>query len=74
MTRTFVELEVSQAAFDEIAGKLRAAGYAHACGDGIVDMHGIALTREPDALVVCVGPYSSAMWPVHRVGPCEIPT
>lgn len=53
-TYTYVELEVSAAAYDEIAGKLRAAGYDHAFQDGTIDMHGLALTRateeeSPDA-------------------------
>jgi hypothetical protein len=43
-THTFAELGVSQAAYDEIAGKLRAAEYDHAFGDdGVIDMHGIGL-------------------------------
>lgn len=45
MTHTFAELEVSAAAYDEIAGKLREAGYGHAFVDGAIDMHGIGLTR-----------------------------
>ena len=44
-TRTFAKLEVSTATYDEIAGKLRAAGYDHAFIDGAIDMHGIGLTR-----------------------------
>lgn len=40
---------MSAAAYDEIAGKLRAADYGHVFGsDGEIDMHRIALTREPD--------------------------
>lgn len=57
-THTYAELPVSQATFDEIAAKLKAAGYDHAfdilsydgigCG-GTIDMHGIGLTiEEPD--------------------------
>jgi len=50
VTRTYALLEVSAAAHDEIAAKLRGAGYDHAFGDeGEIDMHGIALTRtDPD--------------------------
>jgi len=52
-TYTYVELEVSAAAYDEIAGKLRAAGYDHAFHDGTIDMHGLALIKQvegsPDA-------------------------
>jgi hypothetical protein len=46
VTYTVATLEVSAAAFDEIAAKLRAAGYDH-CFDeaGLVDMTHIALVR-----------------------------
>jgi len=45
-TYTFAELEVSPAAYDEIAKKLRDADYGHAfSADGTIDMHGIGLTR-----------------------------
>jgi len=47
-THTFAELEVSAAAYDEIAAKLRAAGYDHAFVNGAIDMHGIGLTRGPE--------------------------
>lgn len=43
MTHTYVVMELSQAAYDEIAAKMRAAGYDHVFGsDGEIDMHGIA--------------------------------
>jgi hypothetical protein len=46
MTHTYALLEVSPAAYDEIAAKLREAGYNQAFGDeGEIDMHGIALGR-----------------------------
>jgi hypothetical protein len=46
-THTYVELEISRAAFDEIAAKLKAADYGHAFIDpATIDMHGIAVTRE----------------------------
>lgn len=45
-TRTFAEMEVSAAVFEEVAAKLMDAGYDHAFVDGALDMHGIALTRE----------------------------
>ena len=46
VTHTYALLEVSAAAYDEIAAKLREAGYDHVFGgDGEIDMHGIALTR-----------------------------
>lgn len=54
-THTFAELGVSAAAYDEIAGKLREAGYDHAfieatVGSGglVIDMHGIGLVRGPE--------------------------
>lgn len=48
-THTVVELEISAAAYDEIRGKLAAAGYQHAFDDeGMIDMTGIGVTRGPD--------------------------
>ncbi|MFL5912778.1 MAG: hypothetical protein ACJ768_19710 [Gaiellaceae bacterium] len=48
-TYTFVELELSPAAYDEIRAKLEAAGYSHALGvDGAIDMHGLAVVRQPE--------------------------
>lgn len=47
-TYTFAKLEVSRGTYDEIAGKLRAAGYDHAFVDGAIDMHGIGLVRSPE--------------------------
>ena len=45
MTYAYVLMEVSQATFDEIAARLRAADYRHAFHDdgATLDMHGIAL-------------------------------
>lgn len=50
-THTFVVLEVSHAAYDEIKGKLEAAGYdvmvkEKADGSELLDMHGLALSRR----------------------------
>jgi hypothetical protein len=46
-THTYAILEVSDDAYHEIAGKLRAAGYDHAFHeDGAIDMHGIALAPQ----------------------------
>ena len=45
MTYTFATMDVSKKTYDEIAGKLREAGYDHAFVDGALDMHGIALTK-----------------------------
>jgi hypothetical protein len=49
-THTYAILELSGAAFDEIAAQLRAAGYDHAFHAVrdygiIVDMHGIAVAK-----------------------------
>lgn len=52
MTHTVATLEVSQAVYDEIAGKLRAAGYGHCFLEGeggLIDMTGIGIEAEkPD--------------------------
>ena len=46
-THTFATLELSEAAYEEIAAKLREADYRHAfLEDGVIDMHGIGVTRE----------------------------
>jgi hypothetical protein len=51
MTYTYAILEVSAAAYEEIAEKLKAAGYQHAFHkdgrDTVIDMHGIALKEQP---------------------------
>lgn len=48
-THTYAELELSTAAYDEIAAKLRAADYDHAfMDDGTIDMHGIGVTKALD--------------------------
>lgn len=49
-THTYVILEVSQAAYDEIKSKLEAAEYQHAFHEDrehgvVIDMHGIALAK-----------------------------
>ena len=49
-THSYVILELSQAAFDEISKKLRAAGYDQAFhtdqGRVVIDMHGIAVAAS----------------------------
>ena len=46
MTYTWAKLEISPAAYDEIAAKLEAAGYKQALSEkGMMDMAGIGLTR-----------------------------
>jgi hypothetical protein len=49
-THTYVVLEVSKRAFEEIKKKLKEAGYQHTFHDGLIDMHGIAIQidrKEP---------------------------
>lgn len=46
MTHTYVTLDISPAAYDEIRAKLEEAGYQHAFMEGgEIDMHGLALVR-----------------------------
>lgn len=53
MTYTYAELVVSADCYSEIMRLLQAAGYDHAFhrdnGRALIDMHGIALSRNPDA-------------------------
>lgn len=45
-THTYAKLELSPAAYEEIATKLQEAGYDHAfMSDGTIDMHGIGVTN-----------------------------
>lgn len=56
-THTVVELGVSPAAYDEIAKKLRDAGYDHVFfEEGLIDLTGIAIVKEAveSALVQCI--------------------
>ena len=51
MTHTYVILELSPAAWQEISDKMRDAGYSHAFHDDtehgeVIDMHGIAVAAE----------------------------
>jgi len=62
-THTYTLLELSDQAYDEIAIKLRDAGYDHAfTKNGEIDMHGIGVVRTPDTSEIkglrcnCVGP------------------
>lgn len=52
-THTYVILELSDSAYEEIAKKLEEAGYSHAFdGEGekcVIDMHGIAVGRAGSA-------------------------
>ena len=47
-TYTYATMEISKAAWDEIAEKLKEAGYTQAFHDfgRVLDMHGIALVQE----------------------------
>jgi hypothetical protein len=81
-THTFVVLEISQAAFDEIKAKLEAAGYQHAFNedeDGLkIDMQGIAVAAEkPPVKVqdmspcVCDRPQSVESSPIDQISTCK---
>lgn len=49
MTYTYVILQVSEETYNEIKDKLKAADYGHAFDNGVIDMHGIALsTKDPN--------------------------
>ena len=52
MTYTYVTLELSQEAYEEVATKLRAAGYSHAFNGTTIDMHGLAIipSQDPDKI------------------------
>lgn len=66
MSHTFALLDVSPAAYAEIREKLKAAGYDHALhGDGVIDLHGLALTTEHET-----GCYAQP-YPEGRGGPCS---
>jgi hypothetical protein len=50
MTHTLAKLELSKAAYDEIATKLIDAGYQHAfLEDGLIDMDGIGVAPAEEA-------------------------
>jgi hypothetical protein len=50
-THTYVTLEISASAYDEIATALRAADYGHCFNsEGEIDMAGIAVTRGADPM------------------------
>ena len=56
MVYTYAELEVSPAVYDEIASKLRAAGYGdafvteHGEHNPTIDMHGLGLVRGAEGM------------------------
>lgn len=47
MSYTYVTMEISRTAYDEIARLMREAGYDSAFDDDAIDMHGIALLPAP---------------------------
>ncbi len=50
-THTYVTLEISDLAYQEIRSKLEAAGYQHTfMNDGAIDMHGIAVKSDGEKL------------------------
>lgn len=53
-THTLAEMQVSARVYEEIAAKLREAGYDHAfMEDGVISMQGIGITRpQPSAMAV----------------------
>jgi len=55
-THTYVVLEVSSDAYQEIKLKLKAAGYDHAfMSNGEIDMHGIAVSEDPTTTALFLG-------------------
>lgn len=55
-THTYVVLEISQDAYDEIRKKLEEAGYQHAfMKNGEIDMHGIAVAADPKTNALYLG-------------------
>ncbi len=75
MTRTFVTMEISAEAYDEIGTKLKEAGYEHALISKynqsfyVLDMHGIGLVRL-DAKKPQLPPLTDAMY--HAVRGLEL--
>lgn len=66
-THTFVELELSAAAYAEIETKLREAGYHHAFMDGgAIDMHGLAVAREETGVAETLTSQTVVDWAVSR--------
>lgn len=48
-THTYAILEISRTAFEEIKAKLVEAEYWHSLhSDSVIDMHGIAVSPEPE--------------------------
>lgn len=51
ITHTYAILEISETAYVEIREKLAEAGYQHSFRGGVIDMHGIALTRAMSPVI-----------------------
>lgn len=69
MTYTYVTLGISRAAYDEIAGKLKAAKYNHLFKGETIDMHGIALEPQGSRLrdfSLDAGRYQALRWFMPR--------
>lgn len=66
-TRTFVTMDLSPAAYEEVASKLREAGYKHAFhddGEGriLLDMHGIACGRGEGGAAPSIAELQADIW------------
>lgn len=52
-THTYAILEVPSDVYESIAWRLREAGYIHVfMQDGEIDMHGIAIQKEPVTIMI----------------------
>jgi len=66
-TYTSAELEISEAAYNEIADKLRAAGYGDVIYEGAIDVRGLCLVKEKAPAANRAGPPGSVASPrAHR--------
>ena len=77
-THTFALLELSPAAFEEIASKLREAGYGHAFtehadGRAVIDMHGIAVLPLPPQVLAAPAPEPASSHAGRRTCVCLDP-
>lgn len=52
-THTLAILEVSDEVYEEIASKLKEAGWDHAFLDSVIDMHGVGLKAEGSWTCLC---------------------
>lgn len=71
-THTFATLELSAAAYQEIAEKFRAAGYNHAfMEDGAIDMHGVAVVPAANTELSPTDRAAAGLPPGHRINDPE---